>query len=475
MVNTWTKRLAQSLDAVKKRIGPASSEFLTEPESHTPSEPAQDVSVPEREFGVYDLQVQVGQLPVLIVAFSGVGDVANDVEVRFEWGYALEKVSADAHLLYIKDDARRWYTDANGHAEVVDYIEAYKKEHAIERTLAFGLSMGGYGALVFSTLTVFDDVVAMAARSCVGKASAFDSRNRALMNQIPEGPFTSVLTRLETKTRYTFLTSLDQVNDLKHFYHQYQAWPGGQFYVTRGDHNIGKDMNMRGEMEHFMAWVCGGCIAEQAPAGIRFADESTFALAKYLVDSGRSAVKFKEWLPIFGAVDAAQVPLFMLPNVVQQEIEQGCVPQAFPCPTHAFIAPPYLHPYLGMGWYFPESGGVWSQGLWHELKGRISLPPSAAQAEAEGRRQLRLSFGLVSAPDSGDHFDIESWEQGEKVNTFRVARKNKYPMVAIPITVEADGQFSLLLRTPETVIPANISDSTDTREIALFLKGFVIT
>lgn len=461
MHKVWPHRILQPWVTLKNR-------FKTSTSTEAPTI--------QGEFGVYDIQAHTGQSNLLLVAFSGVGDVANNTEVRFEWGNSLIKACEQAHILFIKDNARRWYTHPDGHAAVVEYIEAYKAEHGIERTLAFGLSMGGYGALVFSHLTTFDDVVALAARSCVGVASAFDSRNRTLMKQIPEGPLSSAQPLLNPKTRYTFLTSLDQVNDLMHFHHHHQAWPQGQFFVTRGDHNIGNEMNMRGEMGRFLAWMSEGCAPEKAPAGIREADETTFALAEHLVHAGRGAMGFKEWQQAFGTVPPSQLPLFLLANQVQAEIEQGLLPEAYPCPGYAYIAPPYLHPYLGQGWYVPEAGGAWSQGLWHELKGQFLLQPDQGdEAVNSAARHLRLRFELFNPPGDSEPFQMEAWSLGEKVKTLKVDRKNKFPTVVIPLSIESDGQFSLLLKTPSAVIPADVSDSADTREIALFLKGFVIT
>ncbi|MCH8533380.1 MAG: hypothetical protein LAT65_21290 [Saccharospirillum sp.] len=422
---------------------------------------------------MYDIKAHGGKSPLLLIAFSGVGDVANNTEVRFEWGNSLINACADAHILFIKDNARRWYTDENGHQGVADYIKGYQTEHGIERTVAFGLSMGGYGALVFSSLARFDDVVALAARSCVGEASQFDSRNRKLMKQLPEGPYSAISQRLTADTRYTFLSSLDQVNDLMHFHHHRQACPNGRFFVTRGDHNIGNEMNMRGEMGRFLAWLSGGCSASQAPPGITPATEAHFAVARHLVRAGRGAMGFKEWQQAFGTLAEEQLPLFLLPNKVQADIEAGLLTDYYPCPSHTFITQPYLQPYLGAGWYTAEAGGVWSQGYWHEIKGRL-LSQSEGAAELEPRH-IRLRFELYYPPSQNEPAVIEAWNEGERVKTMKVERKNRFPSVVIPLSIEPDGRFSLLLKTPGAIIPADVSDSGDTREIALFLKGFVVT
>ena len=424
------------------------------------------------EFGAYDVKIHEGTSRQLLIAFSGVGDVANNSDVRFEWGNSLVNACDQAHILFIKDNARSWYTDENGHQAVTEFIESYQTEHGIERTLAFGLSMGGYGALVFSTFAPFDDVVALAARSCVGEASRFDSRNRKLMAQIPEGPYSAVVERLKPATRYTFLSSLDQVNDLMHFYHHHRACPEGRFFVTRGNHNIGNEMNMRGEMGRFLAWLSNGCGVGQAPAGIEAASETTFAVAQHLVRAGRGAMGFKEWQQAFGNVPEVELPLFLLANKVQAEIEQGSLVAAYPCPNNTFLSPPYLSPYLGQGWYSPEPGGVWSQGYWHELKGRLL----ESHRNGEEEHHIRLRFEVYHPPGKAQPAVIEAWVGGERVNTLKVQSKNRFPTLVIPLSVEDDGHFRLLIKTPGAAIPADdASDSADTREIALFLKGFVVT
>ena len=182
-------------------------------------------------FGGYEMEVIPGERNVLYVAFSGIGDLKNTT-VPFEWKQSLSRTGEGAHIILVKDNLRQWYTNPDGQKLVATAITEYIKDNQIEDVLALGMSMGGYGAIVFSSLIEFNSVVALSSRECVGKASTFDQRNRALMKNIVNGPQSHIENLINPRTRYCFISSADQVEDLMHFMRLTKSCPQAHYFFS---------------------------------------------------------------------------------------------------------------------------------------------------------------------------------------------------------------------------------------------------
>lgn len=422
----------------------------------------------EQGFGGYELKVQPGTGSRLIVAFSGVGDVARS-EVRFEWGNSLVNACPDAHVIYVKDNLRHWYTDKPGQAQVVAYLEAYVAEHGINRSLAFGLSMGGYGALVFASLMRFDHVVALAPRSCVGRYADFDTRNKTLMSEIEDGDLSRIGPALiRQETRYTFVASRDQINDLKHMSLLRKVCPGGDFYFSRGDHNIGHEMVLRGEMSSFLQWVASGC-ENAPPAGVMRAYEPLFEVPQHLLEEGLHGVGQRAWGARFSEFPVEELPIFLLEHKVQQLLSENSALCHYPCPLFTSIGPNWIRHYLGAGWYAPDQSGVWSQGLLHQLRGGL-----VEFGTPECRYAIRFDVELYPDDRDKEPLYLDFFQGLQPSKRVALDRKQKAARFSVPLCVDAKGHFDLLISTPFASMPAARGKSEDSREIALYLKSFIV-
>lgn len=419
-------------------------------------------------FGGYELKVQSGSGDRLIVAFSGVGDVARS-EVRFEWGHSLVNACPDAHVIFVKDNLRHWYTNKAGQAQVIAYLESYVAEWGIKRTLAFGLSMGGYGALVFAALMRFDHVVALAPRSCVGRYADFDTRNKKLMSEIEDGDLSRIGPALiRPDTRYTFVASRDQINDLKHMGLLRKVCPQGDFYFSRGDHNIGHEMILHGEMGAFLQWVASGCLHGR-PQGIAPAFEPIFEVSDFLLDAGLQDLGYTIWLQRFADLPVDELPVFLLEQKTQQLLSQNPLLCHYPCPTLTSIGPQWIRHYLGVGWYAPDQGGVWSQGLLHQLRGSL-----LDHDRGNLRYEMRFDVELYVDDRDDEQIYLECLQGLQPSKRVTLDRKQKTARFSLPLLPDAEGRFNLIIKTPFASMPAAREKSEDSREIALYLKSFVV-
>lgn len=420
-------------------------------------------------FADYALKVHVGKSDQLIVAFSGVGNVASG-EVHFEWGNSLINACEAAHIIFIKDNSRQWYTQQAGQAAVVDYLQQYILKHGIQKTLAFGLSMGGYGALVFASLMTFDQVVALASRACVGKWADFDTRNKALMQAIPESALSRITSDwINPRSHYVFISSRDQVNDLKHFMLLKQLFPDADFYSTRGDHNLGHEMNLRGAMKPFLHWLSGGCV-DPSPLGIEQAHPALFELADLLHKKHLQCLGAGLLQQVFPDFPPEELPFFLLDAWVQTELVKDKKLSAFPAPCFTSVAAGALRSYLGLGWYAPDTRGVWSQGWRHQLRGWVIS--AGGDREKSFRLHLHLEFFFPPADQS---LMLEVWHEDTLIQSFTLDPKVKVRYLQLSLPVDEQGLFDVWLHTPFAVMPALHQKSEDNREIAVYLKSFVIT
>lgn len=419
-------------------------------------------------FAGYEIKVHSGTTKQLIVVFSGVGNVASG-EVHFEWGNSLVQASEGAHIIFIKDNCRQWYTNPAGQAEVVAYLKYYIQSQGITSSLAFGLSMGGYGALVFASLMTFNYVIALSSRSCVGKKATFDTRNKTLMQGIDNkalGAITPAL--INPASQYIFIASSDQNNDLKHLALLKKSCPEGVFYLTRGDHNLGHEMNLQGQMQPFLKWLVGGC-ASQPPVGVKPVNQQLLDLGEYLAENNLEALSVSLLEEKFTSLSVAETPLFLLGTHVQRLLNKKIVPKAFPCPVQASISAHWLRHYLGLGWYQPEQGGVWSQGQWHQLNAQV-----VGAEESSQPLQIRLQVQLYFPDKEKTPLLIELYQNGQSIKSFNFGREQKNRVLAAPLVLDEEGCFELMIHTPFAAMPVLQQPSGDNREIAIYLKSFVI-
>jgi hypothetical protein len=416
-------------------------------------------------FGGYEIEVMPGKSSVLYVAFSGIGDLKKP-SVPFEWKQSLTRVGDDAHIILVKDNLRQWYTNPNGQSLVATTIAEYIQKNNIEHTLALGMSMGGYGAVVFSSLIQFDSVVALSTRECVGKASAFDQRNRALMKNIIDGPQSHIENMINSKTRYCFISSVDQVEDLMHFIRLTKSCPQGHFFLARGNHNLGHEMIVRGTMQPFLKWLLGSCL-EVPPKGIGSAKGNVLRIAEHLGKTQEKNIDFFTWKEKFSDIGSDEIPLFLLHNSAQLTVEMSQELMAYPLPVNTFISAEWIDPYLAFGWYAADEKGVWSKGHWHLLSGQLP--------DAEIKKyQLRIQLEVFFPKRSGDLIPVSFFQAGELTKTINIERKQKNIFISLPLIPDENDVMNISIHTPHADFPSRSHNNSDDREVGIYLKGFAV-
>lgn len=419
-------------------------------------------------FGNYFIKVHEGNNDNLIVVFSGVGNVESS-EVSFEWGGSLINNAKSSHVIFVKDNLRHWYTNTDGLQSLVDFLMTYSTKHNINKKIAFGLSMGGYGALVFSSLLYFDKVIALSSRSCIGRYAGFDGRNKELMNAIKESHF-AILKKciFNRMSKYIFISSLDQVNDLKHLCLLQNVCPEGFFYISRGDHNIGHEMNIRGSMSNFLKWILSDIDTKQ-PAGIEKADDFVFDLGNFLIEKNTNSLSSDLMFKKFPDIRPNQLPLFLLDTYVQNLIQPHEFPDAYPCPFFTSISNNFLKKYLYFGWYGIEKNGALSQGVWHQVKGSLIQPHFDVKQYV-----IRLHIEIL-IPGNFEDTKIVLYQKGGDTQEYKVTNADKFIICNFPIKIFNDDLlFDIWIYTPFSYTPSFVSSVSDNRELAIRLKSFII-
>lgn len=416
-------------------------------------------------FGGYEIEVIPGNSSVLYVAFSGIGDLKK-TSVSFEWKQSLNRAGEGAHIILVKDNLRQWYTNPIGQSLVATTVTEYIQKNEIEHALALGMSMGGYGAVVFSSLIQFNSVVALSTRECVGKASTFDQRNRALMKHIIDGPQSHIENLINSKTRYCFISSADQVEDLMHFIRLTESCPQGHFFLARGNHNLGHEMIMRGTMQPFLKWLLGSCLAVP-PKGISSAQDNVLRIAEHLQNTQEKNIDFATWKEKFSDIACDEIPLFLLHNSTQFAVEKEEAVIAYPLPVNTFISAEWVDPYLAFGWYQPDEKGVWSKGHWHILKGQLT-------DREKKKYQLRVQLEVYFPKQNSDVLTVSFFQAGELTKTIKVERKQKSIFTSLPLFPDENQLINVSIHTPYADFPSRSHNNADYREIGVYLKGFTV-
>lgn len=99
-----------------------------------------------------------GQSDRLIVVFQG-------IQTRRLRPYRLEfsEIAWDGgryHVLFVNDRCRSWYSRPGQRDRIAGVIRRFVAEHGFDTVRAMGGSMGGHGAILFSDLVPFHEVIA---------------------------------------------------------------------------------------------------------------------------------------------------------------------------------------------------------------------------------------------------------------------------------------------------------------------------
>jgi len=106
---------------------------------------------------------------ILVLAFAS-GD-----GIRFEWGDYLNKLQL-SHILFRDSLSQQYTTGTMGIGDVAETVQYIKDMKQGYRTIAIGLSNGGYGALYLGKLAAVDKVICMSPVTGLYIKDEFDSK-----------------------------------------------------------------------------------------------------------------------------------------------------------------------------------------------------------------------------------------------------------------------------------------------------------
>ncbi|TNE65170.1 MAG: hypothetical protein EP335_06390, partial [Alphaproteobacteria bacterium] len=307
--------------------------------------------------GAYDAQVRPGRGRRLMVVCAGIGAEGRD-PMPFEWRASTRLAGLDDHFIFVRDRNRSWMNDPAGFDALLQLVEDYRSEHNIRHTTGFGLSMGGFNALVLDHYLAFDRVVAAAPQLLVGPKAGFDSRYKAFWDQIPVFRHDDAAALMRAEGRYEIHVSVDTRRDLLHLAPVLDR-PGVRFLAYRGNHNIGHEMQCRDSLS---AYVRAVLLDDQPlPAGLQEAPDRIAALVRHAAKASAADVR------ALADGDSAWLPTWMYRHLQRDMAAETGADIAPPVPVPADLSPLSLLPYLRAGWREVEPGIVRADGSMHEI------------------------------------------------------------------------------------------------------------
>lgn len=397
----------------------------------------------ERTFrlGCYEVLVQPGQGDRLAVTCSGLGVPALD-QMSFEFRRTLDQVAPGGHAVFIKDLSRSWY-NSPGLEAVAEFLDGYRREHGIRRSVGFGLSAGAFGILRLSREAGLDEVLALSPRSGFGPELALDQRSPEWVAAIRHLPLPDLCELLPGgSAALTVLFSIDEPEDSLQAL-RLQSVPGLRLLATRGPHNLAERLQALGRLNGVFSDLLAGTPVDWAALGC-------FEPPAGLAGLARARLAHE-------ALPAVDLPPERLP--IYHLIQRGQVHSAA-----VFEYPSQLPTFLTDGWSFVGQAGVWSVGPDHRLKARVAdfaaqpavtmvleLRPFLHERHPRQRLQARLNGQPLPEREL-------RWGQPEAQGW----------ALEVPLT---GPEVVLDLHTPDAVSPASLGLSQDRRALGVLARG----
>lgn len=290
------------------------------------------------KFGGYDALVRPGTTNKLIVSVAGIG-IPEDDRMAYEWNGSFQKLGVRDHIICIRDLQRSWANNPDGLDDLVSFLKSYMRRHRIEDSLIFGLSMGGFGALVLDHYVNFRRVVAISPQLLVGPTCTFDNRYTELWKKISAFKHTDARSLVRPGGTYQVLFSLDDAKDILHL-QALAGYSNVEFLAYRGQHNIGSEMSSRFQLLEFVQAFINNS-SSLASFGIFQASEVVKPLIHLVQNTSDENVldfiqRHPEWLPSSHLDHFAQL--------------QDSTLEGFPSPLLMDAPPPQMMRYLSTGW-----------------------------------------------------------------------------------------------------------------------------
>lgn len=438
--------------------------------------------MPPLTFGDYEVKCILRRNEKLIISFAGIGDLAYNVP-EYEWVESLAAWNDNYSYIFIKDNSRSWYTSQNGIDELCLWLKEFIAEISYKETIAFGLSMGGYGAVIADSKVGFNLVITMSSRVFVGGEATFDPRLEMLSSKVPVHPNNSALNLFRPDGVYVYLYSIDDLCDMMHAVRLFGAnRPNVRLLKTRGQHNIGYNLKKTSSLEVLFDWMF-----IQRCETTHFAFDPftniTFEIATTLEHMGYPrSLTYETYEGLLSQYPVEHIPRILLDDILQhstddaiesfkhsQQLSQmSCSEHAevhrLPLVAYCYLRPEEFARNLRFGWSGLEDNGCWAVGKWHCIQGHViglKSPQNALRIEYDvylpmGKTQV-LKFYLHNA----DTLILETFHENE----------DRSGVAVIPFS----GNFlSILIETPYFTSPQLNGLGEDHRNISLFVKSISV-
>lgn len=207
-------------------------------------------------FGGYDLLIEPGERPELIVAVTSFG--LNGRRPDFEWISTGQAIADGRHLMFLRDCRQSWFNAEEGWEDLLAAIRTYCSTHGIERIFAFGISMGAFGAGLLATRLPVTAVLLMAPQVSIDPDIAgFDGRFMPLWRDLPTRNRSQLAPTLTDAPRFLCCFSVDELVDVRHAALLRTSAPDCAYLPIRGEHNVGRELLMRGQHIPLLRYFLG--------------------------------------------------------------------------------------------------------------------------------------------------------------------------------------------------------------------------
>lgn len=188
-----------------------------------------------------------GATHTLVVSFTGIGKPEH-AEQQEELVLQSSQGGVN-HVLFVSDTARHWYNGVGVFDEIVAFVQNYKAENDITRTVTFGNSMGGYGAIQFAG--------ALGADVCLAISPQYSANPEDIPNEtrwlnwrdgIEDFTMPPIADAIRSKTTY-FILNGEAQKECQHFI----QFPNGENihnYLLRDvGHAVGRSLKKNGQLK----------------------------------------------------------------------------------------------------------------------------------------------------------------------------------------------------------------------------------
>jgi pimeloyl-ACP methyl ester carboxylesterase len=401
------------------------------------------------EFGNYRAHFVAADADRLVISMASRGRVAG--ESQFEWGSTFNRLGLKSNFLYVKDISNSWYADPDGWDDLCEFVLTIIRERNIKWTVAFGLSMGGYGALLLASRLPLNRVIGFGPQTCIGAEAPFDQRFQADWNMIKDPTFTNAIDLNYGNCEIVLIACSEDLTDVQHISFFPDNDPLIHKFMLLDSHHF-RHMHTIGALDDVLNHLLGGEDANETPHVLR-PKKAIYQFANEFM-SGNSDLAFRNY---FGRSDREDrlFPNSLYPTLFEHLAKEGV--STYPARHQQDLLVTYPDQYMHKGWSVLEKWGRWSHG--DEATIRFNL------VDACMPNKNFLIIGFLLLPDF--------------VNTQRVtfrgglSKPQHFEILSIDMTVHtvflpvASGECEIVIQTPDAATPRQRSGTSDDRRLGI--------